>query len=52
MQLLKYVLTCKLGIIEFLSSESRYNFIEENNVTDYTLSSYIDEVTEDIDITE
>ena len=42
--MLKYVLTCSLGTIEFISDATRQAYIAANNIVDGTLSQYTETI--------
>ena len=48
-QIEKYVLSCDRGIIQFLTVESRQEYIVTNNITGYTLSEFLDMISEEPD---
>jgi hypothetical protein len=50
MQVAKYVLHCSLGNIEFLTSELRTQYIIDNNIIEYTLSQFNDNVLPSIEM--
>lgn len=47
--MIKYVLTCKEGIIEFISSEEREYFVKNNNIQEYTFTDTEEDITVVID---
>jgi len=49
-QVQKYVLDCSDGIIQFLSTDERQDYITVHNVVDYTLSEFVDNIQTEPDL--